>query len=47
MSKDYEQYLKHIGITDEYDKMIVLNFMNTLFNTAIEIMNKEETELTE
>ena len=47
MNKDYEQYLKHIGITNEEDKMIVLDYIIALFNTAITIMNNEEIELTE
>ena len=44
MTTDYESYLAKIGITDEEQTQIVLDFIETLFNTTIEIMNIKQSK---
>lgn len=39
MRKDYDEFYKSIGITDDEDKRIVFDFMDTLFEITINIMN--------
>lgn len=38
---EYEGFFKNVGITDDEDKKVVLDFMDTLFNITIEIINNE------
>lgn len=41
---EYEAFFKSIGITDDEDKKAVFDFMDTLFDITIKIMNnKTET----
>ena len=39
--RDYEGYFDNIGITDREEKKIVLDYVSTLFNIAIEHTNKQ------
>lgn len=38
---DYEAFFSKNGITDGEDKRIVLDFVSTLFNIAIEFINNQ------
>ena len=39
MRKDYDEFYNSIGITDDEDKRIVFDFMDTLLEITINIMN--------
>lgn len=39
MTQDYDNFFKHVGINDDEDKKIVFDFMDTLFDITINIMN--------
>ena len=41
MLKDYEEYFKSIGLSDEEEKRIVLEFVDTLFELAITSINND------
>lgn len=41
MNTDYDDYFKSVGITDDNDKKVVLDFVETLFNITIETINNE------
>jgi hypothetical protein len=41
MLKDYEEYFKTIGLSDEEEKRIVLEFVDTLFELAITGINND------
>lgn len=41
MQTDYDDFFKRVGITDDDDKNIVLDFVETLFNITIEIINNQ------
>lgn len=44
MTTEYDNFFNQVGITNETDKMIVMNFMETLLNTTLEIINKEQNK---
>lgn len=41
MKTDYDDFFKRVGITDDDEKKIVLDFVETLFNITIETINNE------
>lgn len=41
MNTDYDDFFKSVGITDDNDKKVVLDFVETLFNITIETINNE------
>lgn len=42
MQTDYDDFFKRVGITDDSDKKIVLEFVETLFNITIDTLNNKE-----
>ena len=44
MKTEYDNFFNQVGITNETDKMIVMNFVETLLNTTLEIINKEQNK---
>ncbi len=41
MKQDYDEFYNSVGITDDEDKRTVFNFMDTLFEITIQILNNE------
>jgi hypothetical protein len=44
MRKDYDEFYNSIGLTDDEDKRIVFDFMDTLFDITLNIMNNIKTD---
>lgn len=43
MCKDYDDFYNSVGITDDEDKKVVFDFMDTLFNITLNIINNNKT----
>ena len=43
MRKDYDEFYNTVGITDEEDKKVVFDFMDTLFDITLNIINNKKT----
>ena len=41
MKTEYDKFFNQVGITNENDKMMVLNFITALFDITLEIRNKK------
>lgn len=41
MQTDYDDYFERVGITDENDKKVALDFVEALFNITIETINNQ------
>lgn len=42
MRKDYDEFYNNIGITDDEDKKVVFDFMDTLFDITLNIINNNK-----
>lgn len=42
MTKDYEYVFNKFGVTNEEEKTIIIDFIETLYKTTIEIINNKE-----